>query len=109
MMMMMIDEKLKPLDGVKTTTNAQFYDIAESQSAWCATVKKNAFTTLHNMKRPMELLRLIREASSGQHLAMGKLREAVSSGDFPLLFQSISQASMLGQYADLPQQWPTFS
>lgn len=104
-----IDEKLKPLDGVKVTNNAQFHNIAEAHVARRAQVKARAYKTLSSMKRPMELMRLIREASSGQHLAMGKLREAVSSGDFPLLFQSISQASVLGQYAELPQQWPTFS
>lgn len=107
--MTMLEEKLKPLDGLKTTDNPTFATIAEAHAARRGTLKKSAFSTLSAMRRPMELVRIIREAASGQHLAMGKLREAVSSGDFPLLFQAVSQASMLGQYAELPQQWPTFS
>lgn len=105
----MIDEKLRPLDGIKTTTNPNFHLIAEAHSARCGEIKKSAYDSLMNLRRPMELLRTIKEAGSGAPVAMGKLREAVSSGDFPLLFQAISQASMLGQYAELPQQWPTFS
>lgn len=105
----MIDDKLRPLDGVKVTNNAEFHKIAESHAERRGLIKKGAREKLARMKRPMELVRLIREASSGAPVAMGKLREAVSSGDFPLLFQSVSQASMLGQYAELPQQWPTFS
>lgn len=103
------DMQLKSLAGIKYTTNGDFEQIAESHRGRRSVVKKDAFGKLAAMKRPMELLRLIREAGTGQHLAMGKLREAVSTGDFPLLFQAISQASMLGQYAELPQQWPTFS
>lgn len=101
--------QLKALQGVKYTTNPEFEGIAESLRSRRSVVKKNAYDKLAGMKRPMELLRIIREAGGGAHLAMGKLREAVSTGDFPLLFQSISQASMLGQFAELPQQWPTFS
>ena len=106
---MSTETQLKALAGLKYTTNGEFEQIAESLRGRRSVVKKDAFAKLATMKRPMELLRIIREAQSGAHLAMGKLREAVSTGDFPLLFQSISQASMLGQYADLPQQWPTFS
>lgn len=106
---MTTDVALRALDGIKSTNNSEFGRIAEAHTAQRSAVKKRALSTLATAKRPMELLRLIREAGTGQHIAMGKLREAVSSGDFPLLFQSISQASMLGQYADLPQQWPTFS
>ncbi|MER6605769.1 hypothetical protein ABT282_07590 [Streptomyces sp. NPDC000927] len=111
----MTDTKLKALDGLKSTTNPKFEDIAEAHVARRTEIKKRAYSRLMGMKRHVELLNIIREAGdpagggSGQHLAMGKLREAVSSGDFPLLFQGINQASMLGQYADLPQQWPTFS
>lgn len=104
-----MDIKLKALSGLKYTTNEEFGHIAESHTARRGGIKKDAYNRLSGMKRPMELLRIIREAGTGTHMAMGRLREAVSSGDFPLLFQSISQASMLGQYAELPQQWPTFS
>lgn len=100
---------LSAFDGISTTNNREFAKIAEAHKARRAAIKTNAFKHVMSMKRPVELIRLISEASTGQHLAMGKLREAVSSGDFPLLFQAVSQASMLGQYADLPQQWPTFS
>jgi hypothetical protein len=97
------------LDGIQTTTNPDFERIAEAHQNQRSGIKKRAFGALAAQKRPMELVRLIREASGGSHMAMGRLREAVSSGDFPLLFQSVSQASMLGQYADLPQQWPLFA
>jgi hypothetical protein len=97
------------LDGIQETTNREFNRIAEGHKTRRDQVKKTAMSSLASMRKPMELVRAIREASTGQHLAMGKLREAVSSGDFPLLFQAVSQASMLGQYAELPQQWPTFS
>lgn len=105
----MIDERLRALDGLKTTNNSEFHLIAEAHSARRGALKKSAYSTLSTLRRPMELLKVIREAASGAPIAMGKLREAVSSGDFPLLFQAVSQASMLGQYAELPQQWPTFS
>lgn len=102
------------LEGIASTgTNVQQFErIAEAHSAQRAAIKQRAYSTLSGQERAMKLLRLIKEAGGsgqGQHLAMGRLREAVSSGDFPLLFQSISQASMLGQYAELPQQWPLFS
>ncbi|MBD3004537.1 hypothetical protein [Streptomyces sp. 5-10] len=109
----MSDPKLKALDGIKATSNSMFTDIAEAHIERRSALKKRAFSSLAQRRGEMELLRIIREASNltgpGQHLAMGKLREAVSSGDFPVLFQTISQASMLGQYAELPQQWPTFA
>lgn len=100
---------LDSLDGIKTTENREFYKIAETHSKRRGSIKNTAMSSLMSMKRPMELVRTIRDANTGQHLAMGKLREAVSSGDFPLLFQAVSQVSMLSQYAELPQQWPTFS
>lgn len=100
---------LNALDGVKYTTNTEFVKIAEAHRKRREQVKQTAMSKLASMRKPMELVRAIREASSGQHLAMGRLREAVSSGDFPLLFQAVSQASMLGQYAELPQQWPLFA
>lgn len=105
----MIDEKLRVLDGIETTTNRKFAQIAESHASRRSALKKSAYTRLNSMRLPMELLKVIREATSGSPIAMGRLREAVSSADFPLLFQAVSQASMLGQYAELPQQWPTFS
>ena len=105
----MIDEKLRALDGIKSTSNAQFAQIAEAHTARRSEMKKSAYSSLGRLRRPMELVKLISEAASGAPVAMGKLREAVSSGDFPLLFQAVSQASMLGQYAELPQQWPTFA
>lgn len=106
----MTEISLSVLDGLTHTNNKEFGKIAEAHVSRRTALKQRAYSSLSAQKRPMELLRIIREASNAtSHLAMGKLREAVSSGDFPLLFQSISQASMLGQYADLPQQWPTFS
>lgn len=100
---------LNLLDGIKNTSNPEFTRIAEAHSKRRVALRENANSKLLNMKRAVEFLRLKREAETGHPVAMGRLREAVSSGDFPLLFQSISQASMLGQYAELPQQWPTFS
>lgn len=101
---------LNLLDGIKATTNPEFTRIAESLGKRRAAIRENADARLLKMGRAVEFLRLKRDAEMGSPVAMGRLREAVlSSGDFPLLFQSISQASMLGQYAELPQQWPTFS
>ena len=100
---------LSSLDGIRNTSNRDFPKIAEAHRARRETIKANAVKAFRQMKRPVELGRIIAEAATGSPMAMGRLREAVSSGDFPLLFQAISQASMLGQYADLPQQWPTFS
>jgi hypothetical protein len=105
----MSTEKLRLLDGIGSTTNPEFARIAEAHSQRRAALREGANARLVKMNRAVEFLRLKREAESGSPVAMGRLREAVSSGDFPLLFQSISQASMLGQYAELPQQWPTFS
>lgn len=100
---------LNLLDGIKATTNPEFGRIAEAHSKRRVALREGADARLLKITRAVEFLRLKREAEIGSPVAMGRLREAVSSGDFPLLFQSISQASMLGQYADLPQQWPTFS
>jgi hypothetical protein len=105
----MSNEKLHLLDGLRTTTNPTFGRIAEAHSTMRTGLRRNALGTLARIPRAVEFLRIKQEAESGSPVAMGRLREAVSSGDFPLLFQSISQASMLGQYAELPQQWPTFS
>src|SRR5688572_1289244 len=102
-------ELLAVLDGIQNTNNREFAKIAEAHRTRREQIKRGAMSQISAMKKPMELIRTIREAGTGQHMAMGRLREAVSSGDFPLLFQAVSQASMLGQYADLPQQWPTFS
>ena len=102
-------ELLAVLDGIQNTNNREFTKIAEAHRTRREQIKRGAMSQISAMKKPMELIRTIREAGTGQHMAMGRLREAVSSGDFPLLFQAVSQASMLGQYADLPQQWPTFS
>lgn len=97
------------LDGIKATSNPEFERIAEAHNKRRVTIRESADARLLKLNKAVEFLRLKREAEFGSPVAMGRLREAVSSGDFPLLFQSISQASMLGQYADLPQQWPTFS
>ncbi|WGV35727.1 major capsid protein [Streptomyces phage Frankenweenie] len=97
------------LDGIKATTNPEFERIAEAHNKRRVALRESADSRLLKLNKAVEFLRLKREAEFGSPVAMGRLREAVSSGDFPLLFQSISQASMLGQYADLPQQWPTFS
>jgi len=97
------------LDGVDRTDDYELLRIAENHKARRAAVKQAAYKQLMGMRKPTEFLQLVREASDGRPLAIGKLREAVSTGDFPLLFQSISQASMLGQWAELPQQWPAFS
>jgi hypothetical protein len=100
---------LNLLDGIKATSNPEFTRIAEAHGRRRTALRESADARLLKMSRAVEFLRLKREAETGSPVAMGRLREAVASGDFPLLFQSISQASMLGQYAELPQQWPTFS
>lgn len=97
------------LDGVEHTNDYNLQRIAEAHQARRAGIKRSAFSSLSGLRKATEFVALMREAGEGKYLAMGKLREAVSSGDFPLLFQSISQAAMLGQWADLPQQWPAFS
>ena len=97
------------LDGVDRTDNYELHRIAEAHQNRRAAIKRSAFSSLSGLRKASEFVSLMREAGEGKYLAMGKLREAVSSGDFPLLFQSISQAAMLGQWADLPQQWPAFS
>lgn len=105
-----MNANIKALAGLKYTTNDAFENIAESLTNRRGSVKKDAYARLFQMKRSSELARIIAEAQrAGTPSAMARLNEAVSSGDFPLLFQNITQASMLGQYAELPQQWPTFS
>ena len=104
-----MSDKLRLLDGIGNTTNPEFARIAESHAGRREFIQKDALSKLSRMPRALEFLKIKGEAETGAPVAMGKLREAVTSGDFPLLFQSISQASMLGQYAELPQQWPTFS
>ncbi|MFB7858790.1 phage major capsid protein [Rhodococcus qingshengii] len=105
----MIDEKMAPLLGVDGTPSRVFTKIAESHTVRRSGVKRVAYDSLRKLRGPMGLITLMKEAAGGHPVAMGKLREAVTSGDFPLLFQAVSQASMLGKYAELPQQWPTFS
>jgi hypothetical protein len=100
---------LNLLDGIKATENPEFARIAEAHGKRRAALRESTDARLLKMSRAIEFLRLKREAETGAPVPMGRLREAVSSGDFPLLFQAISQASMIGQYAELPQQWPTFS
>lgn len=49
------------------------------------------------------------DLDAGLSLRKMALGESNSSTDFPLLFGQVTQISMQGQYARLPQQWPAFS
>lgn len=99
----------KVISGLNNTNDADLIGIAESLTKRRALVKSNALKALKESKRPLEVAHLIAKASQGDHLAVGRLREAVSTSDFPELFAMVTQTGMLSHYADLPQQWPAFS
>jgi hypothetical protein len=48
-------------------------------------------------------------AMDGNFKAMARLKEAIASQDFPLLFGQVTQLALQSQYARLPQQWTAFS
>lgn len=48
-------------------------------------------------------------AMDGNYAAMARLKEAIASHDFPILFGQVTQLALQGQYARLPQQWTSFS
>lgn len=48
-------------------------------------------------------------AMDGNYAAMARLKEAIASHDFPILFGQVTQLALQGQYARLPQQWTAFS
>lgn len=48
-------------------------------------------------------------AMDGNFKAMARLKEAIASQDFPILFGQVTQLALQGQYARLPQQWTAFS
>ena len=48
-------------------------------------------------------------AMDGSYAAAARLKEAIASQDFPILFGQVTQIALQGQYARLPQQWTSFS
>lgn len=48
-------------------------------------------------------------AMDGSFKAMARLKEAIASQDFPILFGQVTQLALQSQYARLPQQWTAFS
>lgn len=55
------------------------------------------------------LIKDLSEAMRGNYAAMARLKEAISSQDFPILFGQVTQLALQGQYARLPQQWTAWS
>lgn len=79
-----------------------------------AGILERAKRDLGNSVRAQDLALILNEAYNGDLDAAVKLKkmalgESNSSTDFPMLFGQVTQISMQGQYAKLPQQWPAFS
>lgn len=106
----MTTQALDVLQGITATSNREYEKIAESHRKRRTSGKQLAMSRLQKSKRSLELAKIIAEAErTGSRSAIARLHEAVSSGDFPLLFANISQASVMGHYAELPQQWPALA
>lgn len=59
--------------------------------------------------RSLEVFGFVRGWIDGDPFAGAKLKEAVSTGDFPIFFNRLVDQGMLGQYAQLPSVWQAFS
>lgn len=77
--------------------------IAESKRQRMRRLAPDAFN------RVSSIATLLQEAMDGDLVAGARLKEAVATGDFPLLFSQLIDQGMLSQYAALPSVWPSFS
>ena len=74
-----------------------------------AEVRKNQTAYVGKSTKGAALIKDLAEAMRGNYSAMARLKEAISSQDFPILFGQVTQLALQGQYARLPQQWTAFS
>lgn len=74
-----------------------------------ALVEKKTATYLQKSAPGRSLVKDLSEAMGGNYGAMARLKEAIASHDFPMLFGQVTQLALQGQYARLPQQWTAFS
>ena len=74
-----------------------------------AEVKKRQVDYIGKSAKGRALINDLQEAMRGNYAAMARLKEAISSNDFPILFGQVTQLALQGQYARLPQQWTAFS
>jgi hypothetical protein len=73
------------------------------------TVKRRQLEYVGKSAKGRALIKDLAEAMKGDYMAMARLKEAISSQDFPILFGQVTQLALQGQYARLPQQWTAFS
>lgn len=59
--------------------------------------------------RVSSIASMLQDAMDGDLVAGARLKEAVATGDFPLLFNQLLDQGMLAQYAGLPSVWPQYS
>lgn len=59
--------------------------------------------------RTAEVAGYIKEANKGSYIGMAHLKEALSTSDFPLVFQNLVNAGLLPKYAEAPQTWQAYS
>lgn len=74
-----------------------------------AEVRRRQIEYVGKSKVGAALIRDLAEAFKGNWAAMARLKEAISTNDFPILFGQVTQLALQGQYARLPQQWTAFS
>lgn len=72
-------------------------------------VESRTSSYLQKSKPGRALVTDLGKAMDGNYQAMARLKEAIASHDFPLLFGQVTQLALQGQYARLPQQWTAFS
>lgn len=72
-------------------------------------VESKTASYLETSKAGRSLVTDLGKAMKGNHMAVARLKEAIASQDFPMLFGQVTQLALQGQYARLPQQWTAFS
>lgn len=56
----------------------------------------------------MQLMENLKAAREGSYKAMARLKESVSTNDFPFLFNQVVDYGIINQYAQLPSVWQSF-
>lgn len=74
-----------------------------------AKLEESTRTYFGKNKRARSLVTDLGLAMDGSFAAQARLKEAIASQDFPILFGQVTQLALQGQYARLPQQWTAFS
>src|SRR5690606_13326486 len=64
---------------------------------------------MHRITKKEELAVLLAEASSGNHMARAKLKEALSTSDMPNLFRQVTEYGLLAQYERIQPTWQQYS